>query len=598
MNQTETGVGAQLAAFREKDSPEGRFERYARARVRDFWLRQIMTVYGSVAVGLVVDPRIGLTLFCLAILGELIDCSVLIFLLRRGLKAFRRSYAKLMAAGAAGIQATAFSFCIGLAWVTGGPDLYIFCIAFFGAALLNAGIVANFQPQAAWVRIIIYTVSTFGLAMSDIFMSETPDTRWVMTTLAILMLATTIGLFLQFSIRLQSRYMAMTGELLAEQTQVEQALHAKTRFLSSVSHQLRTPLNGIMGASDMLAHKNPRKDQQDLLTPLRSSAADLNALINDILDVTQLEKGGLLIQRKPMDPYAAIHDVTSIYEHRALHKGLKFHYDVSPDMPKCVLADRDRIQQILSKLLSNAIAFTDSGEISVMVTNQLGQQSNLAFVTITDTGRGISKRQLGKIFRQGTHHADGMDSGLGLGLRIAKRLAMQMGGNLLIESAKGQGTTCHLTLELQPLTSKCATANAWEISKASILVAEDNKTNQLIVQKMLSPTGAALHFAKDGQEAVDQYHKLRPDIILMDLAMPKKTGIEATIDIRAYESRSKAPSTPIIALTANAFEEDQQSCVRAGMDGFLSKPVTRDALISEINRAGNTCFGDQPSSIF
>ena len=159
-----------------------------------------------------------------------------------------------------------------------------------------------------------------------------------------------------------------------------------------------------------------------------------------------------------------------------------------------------------------------------------------------------------------------------------------------MESAKDQGTVCRLTLEIVKTQRSGTTTNDWSIAKASILIAEDNKTNQLIVKKMLDQTGADLCFANDGVEAVERYHSFKPDLILMDLAMPHKSGLEATKDIRDFEHRTAVPEIPIIALTANAFEENKRQCEQVGMNGFLSKPVNRDALILELNRAGQAAM--------
>ncbi|MEM0977089.1 MAG: response regulator [Pseudomonadota bacterium] len=580
-----------LVEFRKKDSREGRFQRYARARVRQFWLRQIMTAYGSATMGLLVDFRLGLILCVLAILGELIDISVLRFLLRQGHRAFRKKWAGWIATAAAGAQSIVFSICISLAWVAGGTATQIFCISFFAAAVLNGGIVANFQPAASWTRLSVYGISIVALLLMDGIQLGFDRLHWQVLTLSTLMFGSTLVLFLFFLLRIQDRHMVAEGALLSEKARVEKALQAKTAFLSSVSHQLRTPLNGIMGAGDMLAHSNPRPDQSALLSPLRSSAADLHALISDILDVTQLEKGGLLINRTVIDIDAILRGTVEKYRKRAEEKHLALTFSVEDELPEHVLGDADRISQIVSKLLSNAIRFTERGGIEVKVSVHHSALFSFAFINVTDTGIGIHPEKLREILSGDITETGTLDGGIGLGLRISQKLARQMGGNLLIESTPGSGTACRLTLELHKTNAEDKDLPDWNIANAAILVVEDNRTNQLIVKKMLGPTGASLFFANDGEEAVDQFHKYRPDLILMDLAMPKKTGLEATKDIRTFESESCAKPTPIIALTANAFDEDKRSCERVGMNGFLSKPVTKDALLSELQRAGQASLG-------
>ncbi|MEM9716996.1 MAG: response regulator, partial [Pseudomonadota bacterium] len=390
-----------------------------------------------------------------------------------------------------------------------------------------------------------------------------------------------------YFLKLQSKHMSSAGDLLTEKQAVQDALRTKEAFLSSASHQFRTPLNGIMASADLLHRNNPRADQQALIQPLRSSAADLVAMIHDILDVTQLEKGGLMIDLKELDIRTCLSEIIETYRDRATAKAIRYDVEFIGEFPATVMGDGDRITQILSKTLANAVHFTKSGGVSVSVSCRSFQTSCVIFVTIKDSGPGMNPEKLKSVFSD-THGSDGrMDAGLGLGLRIARHAARQMGGALSIDSTVGIGTTSKLTLNLTSVETKPAQPN-WKLSEASILVAEDNKTNQLIVKKLLEPTGVKLHFADDGVAAVAGFQSLQPDLILMDLAMPNKTGLEATEEIRALEAGMSLPTTPIIALTANAFEEDRRNCERVGMNGFLTKPVNQKRLISELERAGQS----------
>lgn len=580
----------ELQAFLQRDSLEGRFLRYARARVRQFFVRQLMTALGVVTLGLLIDWRFGAALLVIALMGELADVATLAWLWRKAEKGtLRKKF--WMSSMSAGFQAACFSTCIILSWMVGGKEVHFFCLAFYAATAMNAGIVTNFNKPAAFARMGVYAISTVGLLVGEGLVVGSQNLGWQMDTLATLILAVTVFFYLKFMLSVQSRHMQGEGELLTEKARVEEALQTKTRFLSSVSHQLRTPLNGIMGASDLLAHNKPRADQIALLQPLRSSATDLHALISDILDITQMEKGGLMIKRNVVDIEALLSDTAERYRNRAEEKHLNFTIRFDGTLPRQVLADADRIKQILSKLLANAVKYTEHGGIEMAVSLGKVSRQSFAFVNITDTGPGMSQKQLKRLFSDTPSQGDALDNGLGLGMRISQKLARQMGGNLTIESERGAGTTCRLMIELQASGAEEKQLDDWNISDAAILVAEDNRTNQLIVKKMLASTGASLCFANDGVEAVDKFHSFHPDLILMDLAMPNKTGLEATKDIRRFEEKSHKQQTPIIALTANAFEEDRQSCERVGMNGFLSKPVSREALINELTRAGQASLG-------
>jgi len=580
-----------LIEYRKRDAKDGRFRRYARARVRQYFPRQVITVFGAAVTAIYIGPELGLFALVLALLGETIDSATLWILLRFIPDSFKTRWADRLAAVTGMFQATCFSVCIGMGWIFGGLEAHMFALTFFLGAAINGGLTANFHLLSAVGRSLVYfTAVSILLVVSAIDMGV-DNTGWQLTVFAAIMLIATIVIFLGYLLRLQANHMKMAGDILAQKARIADALQTKTRFLSSVSHQLRTPLNGILGASDLLMQTDLRENQRTLIAPLRSSASDLHALISDILDITQLEKGGLTIDRRIINFKTLLNDILERYRRRAEAKGLDFNVTLPANLPKEVLADPDRIRQILAKLLANAIQYTQNGQVDVSVTLSPNKNQSLVFFRVEDTGSGMSKKQLKRLFSQDPLQADALDNGLGLGLRISQKLARQMGGNLLIDSVEGQGTTCRLTLEVVKTDiEKTASSNAWTISDAAILIAEDNKTNQLIVKKMLDQTGADLCFANDGVEAVERYHSFKPDLILMDLAMPHKSGLEATKDIRSYENQKDIRQTPIIALTANAFDEDKRQCEQVGMNGFLSKPVNREVLISELTRAGQAAM--------
>jgi len=380
-------------------------------------------------------------------------------------------------------------------------------------------------------------------------------------------------------------------ELAAAIVEAENAAKAKSDFLATISHELRTPLNGIIGMADLLKDSRLNKTQANHAGTIIASGEALLTIINDILDVTKLDSGNAEISNQPYSPRDCVQSTCTLLRPMAESKQLAFSLTGAAQLPTCVLGDSGRLRQILTNLVGNAIKFTDSGSVTVGIQSSIAKGIADVTFTVTDTGIGIEPDRVEKVFdsfTQANSQIDRQFGGTGLGLTIARMLARKMGGDIVATSEMGLGSSFVLRLPMR-LSTEPVIANvdativgikSTGLTGRTVLVAEDNKTNRMLVKHMLEKSGLTLEFAVDGEQAVDKYKSLRPDAILMDVSMPKKDGLQATRDIRELENATGHSAVPIIGLTANAFAEDKKRCFDAGMSAFLTKPVRKAQLIA------------------
>jgi CheY-like chemotaxis protein len=363
--------------------------------------------------------------------------------------------------------------------------------------------------------------------------------------------------------------------------------------MALVSHELRTPLNGLMGTLQLLENDSLNKEQQELLQMGRTSGELLQTLISDLLDFTRLEKDQVRMDSQPLDLARAITHSLSLLRPVAKGKGLTLHVDLSQQFPLQILGDATRIQQVVMNLIGNAIKYTDSGTIHVRL-GQLGGPFDPEWVdfSVEDTGIGISPEKLDSLFKpfSQVHQSHlGARMGVGLGLTICKKLADLMGGRIEVQSKPGEGSTFRFLFPLKRINSHGGMAHPptiltsesiqKETFTAHVLVVEDVIPNQTVARKMLERLGLTVDVVENGQEAVKAFSEKAYYAIFMDCQMPIMDGISATRAIRKKEAIENLKPIPIIALTANAFEEDRKKCEAAGMNGFLSKPLKKQQLV-------------------
>lgn len=381
-----------------------------------------------------------------------------------------------------------------------------------------------------------------------------------------------------------------------EKEAAESANRAKSDFLANMSHEIRTPMNAILGFCDVLVEEGLNEEQSNYLNIIRKSGQNLLCIINDILDFSKIEAGKMSIEIQDCVLSDLLQTVMVLMEPRAAEKGLELKLSCdNRTVPNRIATDPLRLQQCLINLLGNAVKFTEAGGVCLKVSGHADGGRNRIVFEVKDTGIGIPPDKLKSIFNPFTQ-ADTSTTrrfgGTGLGLAITAQLIQLMGGAIDVTSTPGKGSLFTMSLpvgveqSMNNRRSDHALGNAQPAPPANgpaicgtVLIVEDNKTNQALIQTLLSRFGLITTTVENGQLAVENAAQNKYDLILMDIQMPVMNGLEATQKIR-----SLSITTPIIALTANAMEGDRQKCLEAGCDDFLTKPILRDKLYSTLSR--------------
>ncbi len=393
----------------------------------------------------------------------------------------------------------------------------------------------------------------------------------------------------QANVQLESRVAARTEELQDMALKAEAANRVKSEFLATISHEIRTPLNGVIGMAQVMSRDGLAPRQAERLSIIRTSAQALLDVLNDVLDISKIESGAMEIRPVVFDLAEFAEGIGRVYQPLAEERGLAFVLTISQGARGLRRGDLSRLRQIVSNLVSNALKFTEQGEVRVAFD---GDAATL-LCTVTDTGMGIAADKQHEVFERFVQ-ADGSNTrragGTGLGLAISQELAHLMGGKIGLTSALGAGSRLELTLPIgladpgEAPEPQAAAPQAAAVRCRRVLIVDDNATNRMVMQTLLEELHIASEVAADGREAIAAWQDQPWDAILMDIHMPEMDGLEATRRIRAREQESQRPRTPILAVTASVMSHETQAYMAAGMDAVVPKPVDLDELVACLNR--------------
>jgi signal transduction histidine kinase/ActR/RegA family two-component response regulator len=407
----------------------------------------------------------------------------------------------------------------------------------------------------------------------------------------------------------------LNTELDIERQKAEAANLAKSEFVANISHELRTPMNGILGMAQLILNTPLSEKQYQQLNILYDSGKILLNIINELLDLTKIEVGKMELETIPFNLLKTIGDTISLLCARTEEKGLILEVLTDDNLPKQVMGDKNRLRQIMLNLMGNAIKFTEKGGINVQILlEQIVDNNAFLKICVIDTGIGIPQDEIPHLFDK-FYQVDASTSrkygGTGLGLFISRQLIELMGGELGVETKEGKGCTFWFTLtlpivelptieiektvpSLKPHLSETVSSNPAskssqesqaDLQNARILLVEDDKINQIVAQMMLESLGCQIEFATNGQESLEMIASRHYDLVLMDVHMPFLNGYEATKQIRQREQQiSENIHLPIIAMTADIITGDLKACLDSGIDDVIAKPLTKDSLEHKLKK--------------
>jgi len=421
-------------------------------------------------------------------------------------------------------------------------------------------------PWQRWWAIVAYVLFAIGLVMLALRLRD----RQILRRTELL----------------ERRVHERTLQLEEAESRAVEANRAKSVFLANMSHELRTPLNAVIGFAQLMARSRTMTDaDRENLSVIRRGGEHLLGLINDVLSISKIEAGKMSAERRPFNARELIDDVAEMIRARTETAGLTLVAEVSRTFPPAVLGDEGKLRQVLINLLGNAVKFTETGTIAVRATWAGGR----ATFEVSDTGQGIDEHELATLFQPFVQAASGRQAkeGTGLGLVITQQLVRLMGGDITARSRRGEGTTFRFDIELPVATERVIKHEVKRViglaagERRRIAVVDDTRDNRTLLRKLLESVGFEVRDAANGQDAIELWRTWHPHLIFMDQRMPVMDGSEATRAIRDAESGER---TPIIALTASAFDHERQAILENGADEFVVKPFAEETIFDVIAR--------------
>ncbi|MBD5779342.1 response regulator [Pelagicoccus sp. NFK12] len=361
----------------------------------------------------------------------------------------------------------------------------------------------------------------------------------------------------------------------------------KGDFLATMSHEIRTPMNGVLAVADDLLSYDLDREISEKVEMIKLSGESLVRILDDVLDFSKIEAGKLDVKQQSFDFAFACNATYALFTALAKEKGLRYDIFIDPQVPQYLRGDSVRVRQVLANLLSNALKFTDEGGVTLTISKQTREREGL-LMSVIDTGLGIDSDSFERLFEAFGQAETGLEEkGTGLGLAISKRLAGLMDGELTYRNNVPAGSVFDFWIPLiegTPVEREVDLAQATAtVENARILVVEDNRINQHVIESLLERAKHTVHLARNGLEALDLVDEFKFDLIFMDCLMPKLDGFETAKRIRSLPSDHVNRGVPIVALTANAFAHDRDLCFESGMNDFLAKPVKKETLLGAVN---------------
>ena len=477
-----------------------------------------------------------------------------------------------------------------LLWLHGSEKLKIAAVAIWCGQLVFA---QQYRHQPLALLVLSGLPPVLSLIVFPFFFMPGWDPATLATRLSLVLL---IGVTVNVALRNRAaarRMDELTRGLRDERERALEAARAKSTFIAVTSHELRTPMNGLLGMAHALERSDLDVTQRQQVELMIKSGDSLMQLLNDVLDLSRVEAGKVELAPEPVDPRAIVADVVAAWRDAAEAKGLSLFARFDPEVPAWIVADPLRIRQVLTNMVSNAVKFTSEGHVRVSVAADPAGEDRMIRFSVCDTGPGVPLEAVDRVFEsftQADQTVSRSHGGAGLGLSISRALARQMGGDLVLRS--GGGTGACFVLSIRAPLGQASPAPPPELEpevdddslgQIHVLRAEDNAVNQLVVRAMLEPAGVALTVVENGQLALEAMAQEHYDCVLMDINMPVMDGITALQAIR--QGKAGDPDLPVIALTASAMAGDRERFLGMGFDEHLGKPVKPMDLITAIVRA-------------